>query len=102
ELLTGPTLRRALQSIEYLSGLTLSSIIKSPTMDQSAERLGILIGLEDADETRNLVYETLGRGETSNEFLNTIGRADLLEYAMGVLKPLKAPRAAISIMARLV
>jgi hypothetical protein len=80
----------------------MSSInIKPPTLEESAERLGILIGVEDAQDVMVLIKEMFNSSDDIHKILSTIGAAESLEYSMGILKPIKHPKAAIAVMADL-
>jgi len=101
ELLTAPTIRRTIRSIECLSNLISKTELEPPTLEEGAERLGILIGIEDIDDVITSLRAILGSEERIEQILSTIATADLLDYAMGVLKPIDHPQAAVAILARL-
>ena len=102
ELLTAPTINRAAKSISSLSEIISSGEIGEQTIEGSAERLGVMIGVESSDEVM-AIMRTVFRDESDvSQILREVGAAELLDYAMGILKPLKEPAAAIAIMASLI
>lgn len=102
ELLTAPTIKRATQAIRVLSNIVSSSEIPPPTSEECAERLGTLIGMESAGEVMTLMREMFKSDDEIAEILSNVGAAELLDYAMGILKPLRDPKIAIAILSTLV